>query len=229
MEYWLGTAMRHEFLSHSYGRVLPVLGGTTEIDTLSIKAVARGDSSNVMATSLQSHWGTHMDAPRHFFDNGTSISDYPASFFVFTRPTIVTVSLNPSEILQLAPEFESLPEETDLLLLKSGWSAHRADSVYACNNPGVSPDFALFIRKQYPKLRAIGIDWISISANTDRPLGREAHRAFLNPEGINCPVLLIEDMSLTPDLTNLVEVTAIPLRIEGFDSAPCTVIGGFSD
>ena len=72
-----------------------------------------------------------------------------------------------------------------------------------------------------------GIDWISISPYQDRELGREAHRVFLDQKGRNNPVLLIEDMDLSCDLTKLRELWVLPLRVEKIDSAPCTVIGGF--
>ena len=52
---------------------------------------------------------------------------------------------------------------------------------------------------------------------------------FLDRKGRNNPVLLIEDMDLSCDLTKLRELWVLPLRVEKVDSAPCTVIGGFSD
>ena len=85
------------------------------------------------------------------------------------------------------------------------------------------------MRENLPSIRMIGIDWISISPYQDRELGREAHRVFLDQKGRNNPVLLIEDMDLSGDLKELTEVWASPLRVERVDSAPCTVIGGFSD
>jgi len=74
-----------------------------------------------------------------------------------------------------------------------------------------------------------GIDWISISPYQDRELGREAHRVFLDQKGRNNPVLLIEDIDLSGNFKKLKEVWVSPLRVERVDSAPCTVIGDFSE
>ncbi len=48
-------------------------------------------------------------------------------------------------------------------------------------NYGFHPKLANFIRKNFPKVRIFGFDSISISSFTDRILGREAHKAFLDP------------------------------------------------
>ena len=79
--------------------------------------------------------------------------------------------------------------------------------MYSCDNPGIHPEVGIYLRE----------------------LGREAHRAFLGQGGKNDPILIIEDMDLSCDLTKLRELWVLPLRVEKIDSAPCTVIGGFDD
>ena len=86
-------------------------------------------------------------------------------------------------------------------------------------------ELALWLRQDFPAVRAIGMDWISVSSYESRELGRQAHRAFLNPDGEGSPVLIIEDMNLSKNLKNLAEVLVVPILIETIDSAPCTVIG----
>jgi len=123
----------------------------------------------------------------------------------------------------------TITPDTDILLFNSGWGKYRNNKIYSCDNPGIHPEVGIYLREHFPRIRAIGIDWISISPYQDRELGREAHRAFLDQEGKNNSVLLIEDMDLSGDLKGLTEVWVSPLRVERVDSAPCTVIGGFSD
>jgi arylformamidase len=48
---------------------LPSYAGNTPFSLEPIKRLARGDSSNVSTLHLSAHSGTHVDAPRHFFDN----------------------------------------------------------------------------------------------------------------------------------------------------------------
>jgi hypothetical protein len=63
----------------------------------------------------------------------------------------------------------------------------------------------------------------------NRELGRQAHRAFLNPESDGYPILIIEDMDLSANLNGLKQVWVAPLLVEGIDSAPYTIIGIFDD
>src|SRR5215472_10098099 len=41
------------------------------------QAVARGASANVSRIEFGSHTGTHVDAPRHFFDDGAGVDSLP--------------------------------------------------------------------------------------------------------------------------------------------------------
>lgn len=221
--------MRYRFLSHEYAEHVPIFGNSVINNVRQLKSTAAGDSSNSFSMELQSHWGTHIDAPRHFFSNGPAITHYPADQFVFTAPQVITVTLNPSDILNIASLGEMVSEDCDLLLLKSGWTEFRSQSLYCQENPGISPELASMLRSHCPQLRAVGIDWISISAFCHRESGREAHRVLLDPAGIYPPKLLIEDMDLSAGLSKLRRVIVAPLRIAAFDSAPCTVLGEWDD
>ena len=51
--------------------------GNTPFSLEGIKRLARGDSSNVSTLHLSAHAGTHVDAPRHFFDEGGGVESLP--------------------------------------------------------------------------------------------------------------------------------------------------------
>ncbi|KWT92840.1 cyclase family protein [Candidatus Magnetominusculus xianensis] len=219
--------MRHEFLSHTLADGQnPVYGGTISLAIHTLKSISRGDSANVSSFTMENHWGTHVDAPNHFFNHGLKVFEYPPEFWFFKHPYVLQVSLEPSEILKGLSE---LSPQTDLLLIQSNWCKRRHEEVYVKENPGIDPDVGFHLRSKYPHLRAVGIDWISVSPYTNRVLGRLTHRAFLDPDGQNAPIVLIEDMDLSSNLTALREVVVFPLRVEALDSAPCTIVGMFDD
>ena len=76
----------------------------------------------------------------------------------------------------------------------------------------------------------IGFDFISLSSYTNRELGREAHRAFLNKSfsGLNkdCskPILIIEDMHLASLKECPNKIVVAPLRYDRSDGSPVTII-----
>ncbi|MBF0456650.1 MAG: cyclase family protein [Nitrospirae bacterium] len=217
--------MRYEYLSYALAeKDNPVYGGTKSLDIKMRKSIAAGDTANVSSFTMENHWGTHVDAPNHFFDNGMKVYEYPPEFWFFKNPQVLSVSLEPSEVIKLP--LEIMPQ-TDLLLIQSNWGKRRHEEAYVKSNPGIDPEVGLYLRSTYPHLRAVGLDWISVSPYADRQLGRHTHRAFLDPGGRNATILLIEDMNLSMELESLREVVVLPLRIEGLDSAPCTVVGLF--
>lgn len=72
-------------------------------------------------------------------------------------------------------------------------------------------------------MSTVGMDLISVSSQLNRPAGRAAHRAFLDPEGEGEPVRLIEDMALQDCPGQLACVFVFPLLLEDADGAPVTV------
>lgn len=221
--------MRYRYLSHIFTDDFPAYGGRLSLNLAGTSSISSGSLANSYRFLMGSHWGTHVDAPNHFFENGRKAADYPPEFWLFNSPHVVKLSLTPSEILGPGKWLESIGPASDLLLLRSGWTANRDKEIYIRENPGIHPNVGVYLRHKFPNIRAIGIDWISISSYSDRPLGRQAHKAFLDPEGENKPILIIEDMDLLCELGGLSTLSVSPLRVDGIDSAPCTIVGGFRD
>ena len=84
---------------------------------------------------------------------------------------------------------ETLDQTTDLLLLRTGYEAYRAEDRYWAKNPGLHPDLGGWLRTEYPTVRVVGMDVISVTSRLHREEGREAHRALLDPERPGDPVL----------------------------------------
>jgi kynurenine formamidase len=215
------------FLSYPIEKIMPVYGtANANIEIVPVKSICNGDSCNAFKVSIENHIGTHVDCPSHFFGHGLKISDYPADTWFFSKPHVIRLPLNENQIVTPG-DLGGIPEGVDLLLIQSDFSRFRGTDIYSRYNPGFHPKVGEWLREKYPHVRAVGFDFISLSAYQNRDMGREAHRKFLDPEGSNAPVLIIEDMDLSLDLRGLKQVLAFPLRIEGIDSAPCTVIGVF--
>lgn len=192
-----------------------------------LKSLRKGGACQKYSIEIENHWGTHVDCPAHFFIKGNRISNYPADFWIFYRPQIIPVEVQPGQIICQKDLTVEIAPEIDLLLLKSGWSKLRGTKKYSNDNPGLDPEFGLWLRRRYPSIRAIGFDWVSLSSYKHRELGRKAHKIFLDPKAQGHPILIIEDMFFPKDIKKVKEVWIVPLRIEGLDSAPCTVMGVF--
>jgi arylformamidase len=219
--------MRYGFLSHIITKDTLDYGGKSSVSILASRSIKNNDTANVYQLSLSNHTGTHVDAPNHFFSGGKRVGEYKARDWHFKHPFVCPVRLARSQILTVKDLPRRIPVRCDLILFKSGWSGKRLMKAYFCHNPGIHPEVAAYIRAHYPHVRAIGIDWLSVSSYDDRDLGREAHRAFLQSKGKGHSILIIEDMDLSMANTGLKDVYVCPLRVQDIDSSVCTVIGRF--
>lgn len=120
---------------------------------------------------------------------------------------------------------DRLEPATDLLLIRTGYERYRSEERYWQRNPGLSAELGLWLRREYPVVKMVGLDCISITSRIHREEGRSAHRAFLDPDGEGHPVLLIEDMALATAPGQLRQVIVAPLRVSEADGGPCTVMG----
>jgi len=213
-----------EFLSFPLSPDTPAYGGGTSFAVSDSKRMEKGDSCNSAFWSFPNHLGTHVDFPRHFVTDGKTASDYTSDFWIFHSPFLIDISpVEPGTMIHSTDvRVESIPDDTDLLLIKTGFCDLRSDVVFWKENPGFSPELAGSFRKSLPHLRLFGFDSISLSSYLHREIGRQAHKAFLSGE---FPILLLEDMNLSNLTfnTKIRKVIVSILQVMYTDASPCTV------
>jgi len=189
-----------------------------------VKSIARGDSSNNTYIEMPAHYGTHIDFPYHFHQDGKTLSEYAAKDFVFHRVAIVEMQAPVSDLL-IRPQHLPLAgchPDTDFLIVKTGFCYQRWTEAYWQRGYGFHPDTAPYIKERLPQVRAIGFDLISLSSYQHRAVGRAAHRAFL----IDHEMLIVEEMDLRTieSHTPIDQLIVAPLLLARADGAPCTVL-----
>jgi kynurenine formamidase len=216
------------WLSHVLSEKTPLYGGAQGISIRSEKSIQAGDSCNTSIVTFPSHAGSHVDAPYHFIAHGKTVDVYSPETWIFTSPLVLEASSDPGELISISDLPTDLTEknEVDMVLLRTGFERYRGQDRYWKEGPGLSPEIAIYLKGLYPSIRAIAIDFISISSLKYREDGRIAHRRFLE-NGI----IIFEDISLKEisHPKNLVQVIALPLRFVDGDGSPCTVIGWESE
>lgn len=212
------------FLSHTLSSNTPGYGGKKDFTSRSVKSIRDGGSCNQSEWQFNNHIGTHIDAPFHFSDLGKTLDQYPAQFWIFHHPQLILIRAEASQIIEPNIWCDSIATDTDLLLLKTDFEQWREDEKYWAHNPGLSPDLGLWLRKNRPQLKIVGLDFISITSYDHRPLGKAAHQAFLHESYPGTPLLVIEDMHLRELKTNPRKVIVSPLRVEKADGSPVTVM-----
>lgn len=209
-------------LSYLLGESTPCYGDMGAVRIVSARQMRDGDTSNSMTLELPNHCGTHIDAPRHFDPSGKVIADFDPSFWFASPARVHYMGLPPEEGALIAPDDLAIEaNDAEALLIVTGWWRRRGEEAYRLRGPGLHPALADFLRERMPRLKFVGFDFISVSSFLNRPVGREAHRAFLaHPR----PILPIEDMDLSTVVgSGFGEMIVAPLMLEGGDGAPVTV------
>lgn len=216
--------MKKMFLSYVIKENTPTYGNRNKFVIEKKSSIKKGDIANNSYIKTTVHIGTHLDMPYHFYENGQTIEDFDINFFESNK--VLYIKLKPNELI-IKDELISLLEKErkrdyEFLIVNTSIWRKRDSKEFWEENFGFAPDIADYLRKEFPKIRIIGIDSISISSFQDRILGREAHKKFLNPKK---PILIVEDMKLKDSFSKIHRLQIIPLRIEKCDGLPCTVIG----
>jgi kynurenine formamidase len=221
---------RYRLLSYPLNRKTPLYGDTKPLEVHLDREISKGNSCNTAMVTLSNHLGTHIDTPRHFSDCGRAIAEYDIEELIFESPRLIGCPREMNELVrpQDLKDYEENLKECDLLLIRTGFFKFRGNKEYCISNPGVSPETADWLRSNYPHIRGVGIDSLSISAFQYRDLGRKAHQIFFQRNGYSGePLIIVEDVNLGGDFGGLKRVFVIPLYVEEVDSMPATVIGEF--
>lgn len=215
------------FLSYEIHNELKMYNGDMSFSSNKLRSIKDGDFTNELKLELTTHCATHIDFPAHFCDNGKNLSDYNAENFIFSKPHAVFLEKGIDSHYINAKMIGEIPQDSDILIIKTGHCNNRNGDSYWQNNIGLDASVATLLREKYPKIRAVMIDSISVNAWQNKEIGRIAHKEFLckSPE-----ILIIEDADLSMLIkNNLKKVIIGPLLINAADGSPCTILGEFDE
>ncbi len=215
--------MEVTLLSHSISTTTPLYGGTTPSITTH-RCMDAGDSSNSLMLTMPNHTSTHVDVPFHFVATGKKITDYSAKDWLFKHALLVSCTAGEGSLVTIEDLDLSGLKKSDYeaILIKTGFERYRGEEKYWASSPGLAPGLYDALKARFPRLRAVGMDFISTSSYLHREAGRVTHREFLGGG-----VLLIEDMKLGHIKNSPDSLIVSPLLIENGDGAPVTVFGFF--
>jgi arylformamidase len=193
-----------------------VFPGDTPVAITPTMQMRNGDSANVTSLAMSAHAGTHVDAPRHYADDGEGIDG--VSLDILIGPARV-VTLDVREVITVhdletirQPTPDSLPP---IRLLIHTRASDAPDDVW-------SADFVYFTSEAAEWLGANGVQLIGTDAPSVDPATSKdlpAHRAFLKHD-----VIILENLCLRGVPDGDYELIALPLKIKDNDAAPARVI-----
>ena len=191
---------------------LPVYPGNTPFTIEPIKRIARGDSSNVSTLHLSAHSGTHVDAPRHFFDDGAGVEGLALELLLGRNRVVELVNRRAIGLEDLT----GLDLSEDLrVLFKTPNSRLWGSPQFQTDYLGLTEAGARRLVDQGVKV--VGVDYLSVE-EFKKP-GAPAHHILLG-----AGTIVIEGLNLSDVAPGTYDMICLPLRVVGVDGAPARVL-----
>jgi len=186
--------------------------GNTPFSLEAIKRLANGDSSNVSTLHMSAHAGTHVDAPRHFLDDGGGVESL-ALEMLCGRTRVVELTTRKAVTAEDLAGFDL--REDVRLLLKTANSRLWGTPEFHEDFIGVTEGAARFLVDRGVKV--VGVDYLSVEPY--KTPGAPAHHVLLG-----AGTILIEGLNLRDVEPGSYEMFCLPLAVVGADGAPARVI-----
>ncbi len=157
---------------------------------------------------IGTHSGTHIDAPRHFFEGARSIDEVSLDRLIVGTLVINFVGKKKITRKDLMKYEENLKNVKAVLLRTDWWKKWDTQYFYK--------DFPLMTEEAATWLVKKGINVIAV----DFPLTIEVHNVILGSDGIQIENLT--NLDKLPD--GVVKLIALPLKLKGLEAAPARVL-----
>jgi arylformamidase len=196
---------------------MPVWPGDRRVRVEQVQSISRGDAANVSRLHLNSHTGTHVDAPSHFLPQGLTVDRLPLDLLVGRA---IVVDVEPGERLAITPlELASvqLPRDTTRVLIRTRNSLLWEGRVFEFerNYVHLSPKAGEWLVRR--GIRLVGVDYLSVEAlNTEQ---HQVHHTLLKSG-----VVIVEGLDLSRVPPGPCQMICMPLKIEDGDGAPARVV-----
>jgi len=186
--------------------------GNTPFTLEPIKRLARGDSSNVSTLHMSAHSGTHVDAPRHFFDQAPGAEGLPLEILCGRARVVELTTRKAITADDLARH--DLSEDVRVLI-KTHNSRLWGSPEFHQDFIGVAESGAKYLVEH--GIKVVGVDYLSVEAF--KAPGAPAHHVLLGGGTI-----VIEGLNLRDVEPGHYELLCLPLLVVGSDGAPARVV-----
>jgi arylformamidase len=187
--------------------------GDAPVEIRQISDKTKGDKYNLSEISMGSHTGTHIDAPLHVFDGGTSIDEMD-----------FTTTIGKARVIEIHDEKSIKREEI------SGYKIRRGERILfktknsseAWRDDKFREEF-VFLSKEATiflvecGVRLVGVDYLSVGSFKQG--GRDVHKMLLG-----AGIWIIEGLNLAGVSPGKFDLICLPLKIRGGDGAPARAI-----
>jgi arylformamidase len=194
MIYWPQDPVPPDVKSNSY---------TSEVGTITMSQM-----------TINTHHGTHVDTPRHFFPDGTTIDEMP-----------LDAIMGPVRVIEIKDAESIKPEELaahdiqpgERILFKTVNSSYYKTGKFVEDFVYISNEAAHFLKDK--KVSVVGIDYLAVGSFRDRSSLIEVHKTLLGSG-----IWIIEALDLSAVTAGRYEIICLPIKIKQGDAGQARAI-----
>jgi arylformamidase len=207
--------MRIHDISVTITPQLPTWPGDPAIELERVEKIEDGANANVSRMSLGAHTGTHVDAPFHFLEDGTTVETLPLDVLFGSVQVIELadqIDVITADVIQSAG---LLPGVTRVLFKTRNskiWA--RGETEFQTDFVGITADGAEYLVQK--GIQLVGIDYLSIAPYKN---SRPTHQILLKAK-----VIIIEGVDLSQVRAGVYQLACLPLKLGGADGAPARTV-----
>lgn len=186
--------------------------GDPAVNITEEKAISNGDGLNLSLITFGSHTGTHIDAPKHFFDDGLTVDRLPLEYFIGKTKVF---SLEDKDEITASDLKELDIQRDDKILLKTKNSSMLSQKQFYKDFTYLTPEAAGYLAEV--GIKTLGFDYLSVEKYGS--VTSKVHDTLLSHN-----IIIIEGLVLGSIKQGEYEMTALPLKIKNGDGSPARVI-----
>ncbi len=192
--------------------------GDPQVEITQVSAIAQGAESNVSQLRMSVHTGTHIDAPKHFLEDGKTIDQIDLqklTGLVFVMVFGDETSVITKETLEQHRDFRTLRKVRKVLFKTSN------SAFWPNGSNGFQKDYVGLDRTAAQLLADLGMDLVGVDYLSIAPYNetKAPHQILLERE-----VVLLEGIDLSEVPEGYYELYCLPLLLSGCEGSPARVI-----
>ena len=197
---------------------LPNWPGDPQVSFHVLSAISLGDESNLTQISMSLHTGTHIDAPKHFFDSGLTTDQIPLEKLI---GDVLVVGMDNSVdviteyLLQTHPQWAEIKQAKKILFkTRNSNFWHTQSHKFRTDFVGIDTSAANLLTQF--NLDLIGIDYFSVAPfdETSSP-----HQVLLSRE-----IVVLEGIDLSNVNPGFYQLICLPIKVFECEGAPARAI-----
>jgi kynurenine formamidase len=175
---------------------------------------------------LNTHIGTHIDAPRHFYADGASVSDMGLDRLVMREAVVLDVSHKAAGAGVTGDDLEQTgvkPLPDQIAVIKTSWTDRAYGKPEFWNNTiHLEPSVGEWVEQR-------GVAAVAMDCFPEKPFWlmtlTPAERGANHKRWLKAGIPMIQMLTRLGTIAPTFTLIALPLNLQGMDGAPARVIG----